>query len=118
MQKLLSYRFTARRCRSRLAQQLYWFRNLNSGSLCLQEETLRKQHQAELLAQIAAAEEQRKVTRQNYLEEGRRVRLSADEYLQKVQGIKEAKLAELRAQGVPEKYCAELARYKVGQSGH
>lgn len=79
----------------------------------LQEDTLRKQYQSELLAQIAAAEEQRKSDRQNYLEEGRKVRQSAEDYLKKVQAIKAAKLAELRAQGVPDKYCAELARYKV-----
>jgi hypothetical protein len=79
---------------------------------------LRKQHQIELLAQIAAREEERKLERTKFLEEGKAARKHASDYVSKIEGIKQKKLAELRDAGVPARYCAELAKYKVGNSGH
>jgi Trichohyalin-plectin-homology domain len=78
-----------------------------------QVSTLRKHHQEELLAQIGAAEERRRAARQVQLEEGRRAREAAAAHSRRVEAIKQRKLAELREAGVPEKYCAELAKYKV-----
>lgn len=84
----------------------------------VQAEELRKQHQRELLAQIAVREECRKQAHCQHLEAGKQARKEAADYLSKIEAIKQKKLAELRNAGVPAKYCAELAKYKPGQSGH
>ena len=84
----------------------------------IQTEQLRKHHQGELLAQIAAREERRKAERCQHLEAGKQSRKAAADYLGTIEAMKQKKLAELRDAGVPAKYCAELAKYKVGRSGH
>ena len=84
----------------------------------MQSEELRKQHQNELLAQISAREEARRLARTQQREAGKHGQQSSSEYVSRVEAIKQKKLAELRDAGVPAKYCAELAKYKVGESGH
>ena len=84
----------------------------------LQAEELRKQHQNELLAQIAAREEERKLEQSKHRQEGNAARKHMTDTMSKLEAIKQQKLAELRDAGVPAKYCAELAKYKVGKSGH
>lgn len=83
----------------------------------LQIHELRKQNQAEVLGQISANNERRKLDRALVLEEGSKVAKDSDEYLAKVESIKQKKLKELQEAGVPAKYCAELMKYKVGSSG-
>jgi len=68
----------------------------------------------ELLAQIASNEERRKLERQQYLEEGRRLREAAEQERLRLQEIKQRKLGELTDAGVPSKYRAELDKFKVG----
>ncbi len=74
---------------------------------------INEQFKAELQAQILANEERRKYDRQAYLEEGRRIREAAEAERLRLQEIKERKLHELENVGVPEKYRAELEKYKV-----
>lgn len=83
----------------------------------VQIQELRKQNQAEVLAQISANNEKRKLERALALEEGAKVATESEQYLAKVEAIKQKKLKELQEAGVPAKYCAELMKYKVGSSG-
>lgn len=87
------------------------------GALCFQVKELRSQHQSELLAQIASNEEKRKLERAGVREAGRQAAKDASDYMSKIERIKQRKLKELEQAGVPAKYCAELLKYKVGQSG-
>lgn len=48
------------------------------------------------------------------MEEGVKQRKAREMEVRRLELIKERKLAELRGQGVPEKYLSELARKKVG----
>lgn len=68
---------------------------------------LRAQHQSELLAQIAANEEKRKLERAAVREAGREAAKQSAEYVAKIERIKQRKLKELEEAGVPAKYCAE-----------
>jgi len=83
----------------------------------MQIQALRKQNQAEVLAQISASEEKRRLERAMVLEEGAKVVKKSDQYLAQVEAIKQKKLKELQEAGVPAKYCAELMKYEVGSSG-
>lgn len=72
-----------------------------------------ERYKKELLQQIQAKEEQKHHERQEYLEEGRRLREEAARGQQRLLQIKEKKLRELEELGVPPKYRAELERKKV-----
>eukprot|EP00240_Pyramimonas_obovata_P001211 CAMPEP_0118935178 /NCGR_PEP_ID=MMETSP1169-20130426/15074_1 /TAXON_ID=36882 /ORGANISM="Pyramimonas obovata, Strain CCMP722" /LENGTH=462 /DNA_ID=CAMNT_0006878171 /DNA_START=303 /DNA_END=1691 /DNA_ORIENTATION=+ len=74
---------------------------------------VRKNHKAEILNQIAQNEERRKKDRQEYLEEGAKLRQQAKEEFSRMERIKSRKLEELAVMGVPGKYRAELERKKV-----
>lgn len=87
------------------------------AGLAFQIQELRKQNQAEVLAQISANSEKKKLERALMLEEGVKVAKDSDQYLAKVEAIKQKKLKQLQEAGVPAKYCAELMKYKVGSSG-
>merc|ERR1719284_2003073 len=76
-------------------------------------ETIRRRHQQDLLAQIHEAEEKRIKQRQEHLEEGRKIRERLQRERVHLEMVKERKLRELRAAGVPEKYVAELVKMKV-----
>jgi len=64
--------------------------------------------------QIDMNNESKRKEREAFLEEGVKQRRAREMEVRRLELIKEKKLAELRAQGVPEKYLAELARKKVG----
>ncbi|KAK9811804.1 hypothetical protein WJX72_010377 [[Myrmecia] bisecta] len=76
---------------------------------------IRERHKEELRAQIQANEERRKREHEEYLLEGKatRERLAQERAL--IESIKQRKLEEMQADGVPAKYRAELARKKVGE---
>jgi len=78
-------------------------------------DAIRKRHQQDLLAQIHEAGERRVKERHEHLAEGKRTREKLSREKAHLESIKERKLAELRASGVPEKYVAELVRMKVGR---
>ncbi len=75
--------------------------------------TMNKKYKEELLAQIQANEELRKKSRQDYLEEGARLRAAQEAELARLAEIKAKKLADLKAAGVPSKYQTELERMKI-----
>ena len=74
---------------------------------------MRRQHKEELQSQIAYNEEMRRRERREYLEEGDRVRANLTAERARLEAIKQRKLEELAASGVPEKYLAELAKKKI-----
>jgi hypothetical protein len=74
---------------------------------------MNKKYKEELLAQIQANEEQRRKARQEYLEEGARLRHAQAMELQRLAEIKSKKLQELETAGVPSKYQTELERMKI-----
>lgn len=75
--------------------------------------SLRRQQRDEVLMQIKANEEKKLKERQDFLREGELLREKYAEEIEVLEGIKERKLKELEAQGVPVKYRAELARKRV-----
>ena len=74
---------------------------------------MRKNHQEQLRGQINENEEIRKQIHRDYLEEVTVVKKLQEEEKRRLLQIKERKLKELEAIGVPEKYCAELQKKKV-----
>ena len=74
------------------------------------QHTQRMQHAAEVRAQIREKEAERYGERQEFFAEGTRNKQEQAEKLVKLAAIRERKLNELRAAGVPEKYCAEVER--------
>ena len=75
--------------------------------------TMNHKYKEELLAQIQANEEHRKKLRQEYLEEGAKLRHAQEVELQRLTEIKAKKLRELEHSGVPPKYTTELAGLKI-----
>ena len=75
--------------------------------------TINQRYKEELLAQIHANEDKKKKERQEYLEEGQRIRDAAEKEKQLLLEIKQRKLGELETSGVPSKYRAELERMKI-----
>jgi alpha-L-arabinofuranosidase len=70
-------------------------------------------YKEELLAQIQVNEERRKKERQDYLEEGSRMRQQQELEKQRLLQIKQSKLSQLESMGVPSKYQAELERMRI-----
>lgn len=74
---------------------------------------INNQYKDDLLSQIQVNEEKAKKSRQEYLEEGVRIRAEADKERHRLLEIKARKLQELQECGVPDKYQAELERMKI-----
>lgn len=72
-----------------------------------------KKHAQKLRAQIQTNEEKSKQDRQDYLEEGRKVRQKIQDERDKIEKIKSKKIDQLNNLSIPEKYKAELAKKKV-----
>jgi len=70
-------------------------------------------HKEELLAQISANKESRNKAREEYLEEGRKLREDYSRERVNLEVVKDRKLEELQVSGVPAKYRAELERKKI-----
>lgn len=79
----------------------------------LEEREKRKQHAAELRAQISIRESKSLQERRAFLEEGNAMRNQIGSEKRKLEKIKSRKIEELQKVNVPEKYCAELARKKI-----
>lgn len=75
--------------------------------------TINHKYKEELLAQIQANEERRLKDKQDYLEEGSRLRQQSELEKQRLLQIKDMKLSQLETAGVPSKYRAELERMKI-----
>merc|ERR1719243_321827 len=78
-----------------------------------EEKAMLKCHADELRSQIQAREEKALQERRDFLEEGNIVRATIGSERRKLEKIKTRKIDELKKQGVPEKYWAELARKKI-----
>lgn len=78
-----------------------------------EEHRMRIQHSQELRHQIQAREEKALQERRDFLEEGNTVRAQIGSERKKLEKIKARKIDELIKTGVPDKYCAELARKKI-----
>jgi len=78
-----------------------------------EEKAMLKCHADELRSQIQAREEKALQERRDFLEEGNIVRATIGSERRKLEKIKGRKIDELKKQGVPEKYWAELARKKI-----
>lgn len=76
--------------------------------------TIDNKFKEDLLSQITANAESEKQKRQEYLEEGRRIREAAERERQLLLQVKTRKLKELEESGVPSKYRAELERKRIG----
>ena len=76
--------------------------------------TARRDHREELQSQIAFNAERRARERREYEEEGDRLRAALAQERAKLEAIKQRKLDELEAGGIPAKYRAELAKKKIG----
>ncbi|DBA86937.1 hypothetical protein WJX79_008185 [Trebouxia sp. C0005] len=74
---------------------------------------LRQHHKEELRAQMAANEERQKRERAEYLLEGEKTRQKLQAERDFIEAVRQRKLKEMEAEGVPAKYRAELARKKM-----
>ena len=74
---------------------------------------IRKQHANQLKTQILTNAEKESLGKREYLEEGRKLRSEIENERKKIEAIRISKLEGLKTEGVPEKYCADLARKKV-----
>jgi len=71
-------------------------------------------HNEDIRRQITDNEELRQRNRQEFLEEGAKIRYGKTLEVKRLESIKQRKLAELQRAGVPEKYLAELQNKKMG----
>lgn len=71
-------------------------------------------HNEDIRRQITDNDESRQRTRQEFLEEGSKIRYAKTLQVKRLETIKQRKLAELQRAGVPEKYLAELQQKKMG----
>jgi hypothetical protein len=79
----------------------------------LADQQRRLAHNEDIRRQIADKEESRQRNRQEFLEEGQKIRFSKGLESKRLEAIKQRKLAELQRAGVPEKYLAELNQKKM-----
>uniref|UniRef100_A0A6U4MPD9 Cilia- and flagella-associated protein 45 n=1 Tax=Hemiselmis andersenii TaxID=464988 RepID=A0A6U4MPD9_HEMAN len=70
-------------------------------------------HNEEIRLQISENDEKRSRARQEFLEEGSKIRHAKELETRRLETIKQRKLAELQRAGVPEKYLAELQNKKI-----
>mmetsp|Transcript_34468 Transcript_34468/g.67432 ORF Transcript_34468/g.67432 Transcript_34468/m.67432 type:complete len:509 (+) Transcript_34468:110-1636(+) len=70
-------------------------------------------HNEEIRLQISENDEKRSRGRQEFLEEGSKIRHAKELETRRLETIKQRKLAELQRAGVPEKYLAELQNKKI-----
>ncbi|KAK9794026.1 hypothetical protein WJX73_004960 [Symbiochloris irregularis] len=73
----------------------------------------RLEHAEQLRAQIIAREEAAKHVKAAKMAEGAQLRARLAEHKALIEAVKNEKLQELKAQAIPEKYRADLARFKV-----
>ena len=77
------------------------------------EKQRRLAHKEQILQQITELEEKRLKDRQEFLEEGSKMRFERELEKKRLEAIKQRKLHELKRAGVPNKYTIELANKKV-----
>ena len=78
-----------------------------------EREEMLKKHAEELRKQISIKEELRKQEERDGLEEGKKIKDQLKRHKEILEDIKYKKLEELKKQGIPDKYTAELSRKKI-----
>ena len=78
-----------------------------------EREEMLKKHAEELRKQISIKEELRKQEERDRLEEGKKIKDQLKRHKEILEDIKYKKLEELKKQGIPDKYTAELSRKKI-----
>jgi len=73
----------------------------------------RVKHRDEVKQQINDIEEKRGRDRQEFLEEGNKIRFENAKQLKRLESVKQSKIESLEKAGVPSKYIAELASKKI-----
>lgn len=98
------------------------FNRIIEAQLKSQEEERRKEeervkqrydHNGELRRQIKVREELEKQKKRENLEEGRKMKQKVKSIKERIERIKEEKLAELKGLNVQEKYVTPLVKYKL-----
>ena len=79
----------------------------------LADKQRRLAHNEDIRKQIADNDESRQRNRQEFLEEGQKIRYAKTLEKKRLDAIKQRKLAELQRAGVPEKYLSELNQKKM-----
>jgi len=79
----------------------------------LADQHRRLNHNQDIRKQIADKTESVQRNRQEFLEEGQKIRFAKTLEKKRLDSIKQRKLAELQRAGVPEKYLAELNQKKM-----
>lgn len=79
----------------------------------LADKQRRLAHNEDIRKQIADNDESRQRSRQEFLEEGQKIRFAKNLEKKRLDAIKQRKLAELQRAGVPEKYLSELNQKKM-----
>jgi len=79
----------------------------------LADKQRRLAHNEDIRKQIADTEEGRQRNRQDFLEEGQKIRFAKTLETKRIDAIKMRKLAELQRAGVPEKYLSELNQKRM-----
>ncbi len=72
-----------------------------------------KEHAAELKKQMALNEEKKLQERRTLLEDGKKVKDKLAQEKRTLENLKQQKMAELRATGVPDKYQTALSKKKL-----
>merc|ERR1719231_187954 len=75
----------------------------------LADKQRRLAHNEDIRKQISNNDESRQRNRQEFLEEGQKIRYAKTLEKKRLEAIKQRKLAELQRSGVPEKYLSELS---------
>lgn len=70
-------------------------------------------HKNDVLSQIAQHEAEKIAARKHFLTQGRKIQVTQAREKVRLEKIKQQKLTQLMASGVPEKYCTELAKKQV-----
>ena len=79
----------------------------------LADKQRRLAHNEDIRKQIAQNDEGRQRNRQEFLEEGQKIKYAKTLEKKRLEAIKQRKLAELQRSGVPEKYLSELSGKKM-----
>jgi len=78
-----------------------------------ERQSMIKTHAGQLKKQISINEEKKKQDKRTYLEEGKKIKDKLSNEKKLLEAVKEEKLNDLQAIGIPEKYQAELAKKKI-----
>ena len=89
--------------------------SLREQAVLHEQAQARRKHKDEVINQIKHNESMTRRNKAEYLQEGERLRDQHRAQKAHLEKVKERKIAELTREGVPEKYRAELERFKISE---